>query len=203
MLSFPGSEDQRVLRVNLDHLRMIHRMELGHPAKLAYKLTDKVLNPSVLERDSVKLAAETTCAALRFYAEHRPDCAGFSDTAAFLELVRRWLNVCNVKLPPLAQRLNDRSRMALRAGCEGSERSLAFISNFGDYMRSLLDSGTPIMKDICVAVFYSCRSLVRLMRYLLSMYSDRLDYVLTGKIHSDYIDGNFAYLRKLSGGSLG
>ena len=158
MLSFPGSEDQRVLRVNFDHLGMIHRMELGHPAKLAYKLTDKVLNPSVLERDIVKLAAETTCAALRFYAEHRPDCAGFSDTDAFLELVRRWLNVCNVKSPHLAQRLNDRSRMALRAGCEGSERSLAFISNFGDYMRSLLDSVTPITKDMHGSVLQLQRS---------------------------------------------
>ena len=33
------------------------------------------------------------------------------------------------------------------------------------------------------------------------MYSDKLDYVLTGKIHSDYIEGHFAYLRKLSGGN--
>ncbi|KAF0311117.1 hypothetical protein FJT64_018038 [Amphibalanus amphitrite] len=46
----PGSEDQPDLEVSFDHLKRIHEMEYGNPAKLAYKLTDRVLNPSVLER---------------------------------------------------------------------------------------------------------------------------------------------------------
>ena len=52
-----------------------------------------------------------------------------------------------------------------------------------------------------MAVFYSSRSLVRLTRCLLSIYLDRLGYVLTGKIQSDYIEGHFGYLRNLSGGN--
>ena len=68
---------------------------------------------------------------------------------------------------------------------------------------------TPITKDMRGMSFErhawqcsnSCRGLVRLTRYLLSMYSDRLDHVLTGNIHSDYIEGHFADLRKLSGGN--
>ena len=202
---FPGSEDQRVLEVNFDHLKMIHDEEHGQPAKLAYKLTDKVLNPSVLERVNVKLAAaatdESTCAALRFFSEHRPGCERFSDTATFLELIRRWFNICNVKSPHAAQRLNDKNRVALRSGCDDSKRSLEFITSFGEYVHHLLDTGTSLTKDTCLAVYHTSRGLAALTEYLLSTYPDRLDYILLGKIQSDHIEGHFGHLRKLSGGN--
>ena len=91
---FPGSQDPPPLKVNFDHLIELHNMERGHPGKLAYKLTDKVLRPSALERVNVGLAAaaihETTSKAHRHFTEHKPaECAVFQDTAEFLELVRR------------------------------------------------------------------------------------------------------------------
>ena len=203
---FPDSEDQqRMLEVRFEHLKMIHDSELGQPAKLAFKLTDKVLNPSVLERVNVQLAAaatdESTCAALRFHAEHRPGCEGFSDTATFLELIRRWFNICNVKSPYASHRLNDKNRVALRTGCEDSERSLQFITRFGEYMRHLLEIGSPLTKDTCLAVYHTSKGLVALAQYLLSTCPEKLDYVLLGKIQSDSIEAHFGHLRQLSGGN--
>lgn len=46
--------------VKLDHFKKIVTKEFGHPAKMGYKLTDKVLNPSNIERQSVSLAAAAT-----------------------------------------------------------------------------------------------------------------------------------------------
>ena len=63
--SFPYSENSRTLMVNFGHLTRLQNMELGHPGKL----TDKVVNPSALERVNVSLAAagthESTSVALR------------------------------------------------------------------------------------------------------------------------------------------
>lgn len=96
-------------------------MERGHPFKLPYKLTDKVLKPLTLECVNVGFDVgtthETTCKALRYFAEHRFDCKDFVDTAGFLELKCRWFNTCNVMSQYMARRFNDTNRMALRLGC--------------------------------------------------------------------------------------
>lgn len=202
-------QNPRQLKVSFSHLTKLYNIERGHPGKLAYRLTDKVLQPSALERVNVGIAAaathETTCKALRYFAENRPDCKDFVDTAEFLELVRRWFNTCNVKSPFMAHRCNDKNRVKLSLGCEDSENSLKFLSDFGSFMRSWHESkgsnSVKMTKDTCMAVFYSSRGLVSLTRYLLEKYSDILDYVLLGKIQSDRIEGHFGHLRKLAGGN--
>jgi hypothetical protein len=184
-------------------------MERGLPGKLAYKLTDKVIKPSALERVNVRLAAaathESTCKALRHFAERRPDCKAFVDTAEFLELVRRWFNICNVKSPYMARTLNDKNRVALRLGCEESELSLKFLDDFGKLMRSWHEGegqvSAKMSKDTCMAVYYSSRGLVNLTRYLLEKYSDTLEFLLLGNIQYNKIEAHFGHLRKLAGGN--
>ncbi|KAF0314767.1 Transposable element P transposase [Amphibalanus amphitrite] len=203
--SFPDSENSRKLKVSFGHLTRLRNMELGHPGKLAYKLTDKVINPSALERVNVSLAAaathESTSAALRHFAQHQPGCAEFADTAEFLELVRRWFNACNVKSQFMSHRLRDQNRVALRRECEASDKSLSFLSEFGMYMRSLHVKYSALTKDTCMAAYYTSRGLVNLTKYLLYNYSGTLEYVLLGKIQSDRIESHFGHLRKLSGGN--
>ena len=200
---FPGLEDPRPLKVDFGHLIRLHSMECGDPAKLAYKLTDRVLHPSVLERVNVSLAAaatdQSTSAALRHFAENKSGCAEFADTAAFLELVRRWFDSCNVKSSLMWIRMNDRNRVPLQLDCEDSERTTSFIRDFGAYMLSLADKGIP--KDTCMAVFHTCRGLTGLAEYLLTRHASYVNYVLLGKIQSDGIENHFGHLRKLSGGN--
>ena len=207
--AFAGSDEPRQLGVNFAHLTRLYSMERGNPGKLAYKLTDQVLKPSVLERVNVGLAAaathESTTAALRHFSKHMPGCQGFEDTTEFLELVRRWFNICNVKSQYMAGRMNDRNRVAIRSGCGDSDRSLDFLSEFGRYMRSFQDSSSTtsakISKDTCMGVYHSSRGLVGLAKYLLEKYGDDLNYVLLGKVQSDNIERHFGHLRKISGGN--
>ena len=200
---FPGLEDPRPLKVSFSHLIRVHNMERGDPAKLAYKLTDRVLHPSVLERVNVGLAAaatdQSTSAALRYFAVNKPGCAEFEDTAIFLELVRRWFNSCNVKSPLMWIRLNDRHRVPLRLGCEDSDRTTSFMRDFGAYMRDLCGKG--VSKDTCMAIYHTCRGLTGLSEYLLTRHANAVEYVLLGKVQSDGIENHFGHLRKLSGGN--
>ena len=182
-------------------------MERGNPAKLAHKLTDKVLHPSCLEKVNVKLATaathESTSTALRHFAQHQPNFANFKDTAEFLELVRRWFNICNVKSPHMASRLNDDNRVPLRSNCQKSAKSLQFLVDFGTFMRNWVQSDCPVTaklsKDTGMAVYYTCRGLHGLTNYLLEHYPDVIQYVLLGKVQSDATEGHFGHLRKLAG----
>ena len=176
-------------------------MERGDPAKLAYKLTDRVLHPSVLERVDVGLAAaatdQSTSAALRYFAGNKPGCEEFKDTAVFLELVRKWFDSCNVKSPLMWVRMNDRHRVPLRLGCNDSQQAIS-LCDFGAYMRGLADKGMP--RDTCMAVYHTCRGLTGPAEYLLTRHAEDVDYVL-GKVQSDGIENHFGHLRKLSGGN--
>lgn len=207
---FPGSENPRQLNVNFDHLVRVYNLECGQPGKLAYRLTDKVLNPSALERVKVSLAAaathESTTQALRYFAKNQPGCQQFIDTAEFLELVRRWFDACNVKSKCMADRLNDLNRVPLQSNCDLSEKALNFINEFGTFMLNWLEDQTissskKMSKDTCMAVFYTSRGLTSLAKYLLQYHEDTLNYVLLGKIQSDRIEAHFGHLRKLAGGN--
>ena len=160
---FPGLDDPRPLKVSFSHLIRMHNMERGDPAKLAYKLTDRVLHPSVLERVDVGLAAaatdQSTSAALRYFAGNKPGCEEFKDTAVFLELFRKWFDSCNVKSPLMWLRMNDRHRVPLRLGCKDSQQAIS-LCDFGAYMRGLADKGMP--RDTCMAVYHTCRGLTGL-----------------------------------------
>ena len=200
---FPGLDNPQPLKVDFSHLIRLHNMERGDPAKLAFKLTDRVLHPSVLERVNVSLAAaathQSTSAALQYFAEKKSGCAEFAGTAVFLKLVRRWFDSCNVKSPLMWIRMNDRHRVPLRSGCEDSERTIAFLREFGDYVRDLSANGMP--RDTCMAVYHTCRGLTGLAEYLLTKRVHGVEYVLLGKIQSDGIENHFGHLRKLSGGN--
>ena len=108
----PGGEP---FTVQFSHVEMLYQLELGQPLKIAYKLTDKVLKPSKIERSSVQLAKsffdESTINGLKHYAAHGyPEFLG---TAQYLSVIHKWFNVVNVKNPYAADRYKDDSRKAV------------------------------------------------------------------------------------------
>ena len=64
--------EDKVLKPNMQHIKNICNAELGKSVKIAYRLSDKVLNPATIERSNVSLADslfhESPIAALNFYA---------------------------------------------------------------------------------------------------------------------------------------
>ena len=90
------------LQVHFSHLEQVHKLEYGAPAKMAHRLTDRVLHPSSVERVNVQLAVaathESTIPALKFFGQ-RKELTAFNSTAEFLQIVRTWFNIANVKSP--------------------------------------------------------------------------------------------------------
>ena len=83
------------------NIEELHNLELGAPVKYAHKLSDKVLNPLALEKTNVSLATsifdESTINALSYYSKTGMPC--FDDTAEFLQIIKNWWDVMNVKSP--------------------------------------------------------------------------------------------------------
>ena len=158
------------LDVNISHLEKIHAMEYSSQAKMAYRLTDKVLHPTSIERVNVQLAIaathETTIAALRFYGQQEQYSA-FNQTAEFLHYVRTWFDIVNVKSPWKRVRRNNGM---LQPISNTNQESLAYIEKFGNMMlnwEKQTKKTTQISTDTIRGVAATCRGLAGLAKYLL------------------------------------
>lgn len=166
-----------------------------------------MLNPTTIERVSVRLAAaatdETTYNALFYYASNREECSDFKQTGKYLQLVRKFFNIVNVKNDSVAKQLNNPDMVAIRLNDPQSEKNLDFLGHFGQWMKDWYESDVNIKyklsKDTLMATYYTCRGIVAAARYLLTTYSETLEYLLLGKINSDRIERHFGHLRSLAG----
>ena len=91
--------DGKTLKPDMQHIPNVYNLELGKAPKIAHRLSDKVLNPAIIEKTNVSLADslfhESTIAALRTYAAG--NYLEYKETVNFLALIRRWWNFLNVK----------------------------------------------------------------------------------------------------------
>ena len=82
---------------------------------MAYRLSDKVLNPAAIERTDVSLSNacihESTSHGLKYYSKHRFE--NFSETAEVLQIFRNWFNTVNVNSLFSDQRARDPNRDAI------------------------------------------------------------------------------------------
>ena len=115
--SFPSFEDEcKIFRASVDHVKELYELEFGKPIKMAYKLSDQVLNPSTIEKTNVRLADsffhESTINALQYHSKNGHE--DFAETAELLEIFRKWFNAVNVKSLFGAQRTRDKGRSAIK-----------------------------------------------------------------------------------------
>lgn len=163
-----------------------------------------MLHPTNVERVNVQLAVaathESTVAALKFYSQSESHCA-FQQTAEYLQQVRQWFDIVNVKSTSVNIRKNDISRKPVTSD---NKHGLQILQNFQNVMTTWLErdgKGNKISTDTLKATINTCRGLIGLSNYLLDKHSDKLNYVLLGKIQSDKIESRFGHLRKLAGGN--
>lgn len=204
---FPGSESEKDIHINIDHLVSIHNKELGMKAKMAHRLTDKVLNPTIIERTKVQLEGaathESTTTALLYYADSC-NMSAYKETAAFLQLVRKWFTICNVKNNYHHCQSNDPNKKPIT---NNNQESLVFLEQFADWLRIWQDrrdkkkrtmlKGQFMSTETAKALRHTSLGIVQLARHLLTTYKN-ISYVLLGKVQSDTIEGRFGYLRKLA-----
>ena len=132
-------------------MRSLAKWENYKPVKTAYKLTEKVLSPSSIEKQSVSLIMSDvvhpyTVAGLRLYARAN-NCEQFCETADVLEAWQHLIPVMNVRGPGQDCRWNDKYRRVLRPGAqpgtfdEQSEANLGFLLQMGDIFKGMTKNG--------------------------------------------------------------
>ena len=186
------------------HIAHLYNMELGKPVKLAYKLSEKVLNPTNIEKTNVLLADscfhESTIAGLRFYANNGyPE---FADTANFLYVIRSWWNILNVKTPTLGSQ--KRNKYMKPVSME-NQNNLGYLNTFASWLQAWQQiSKCKIVKscltdETFLATIQTTKASVEVAQTLLE--KDYFEYVLLGNLQSDPIEKRFGWYRQLAGGN--
>jgi hypothetical protein len=192
------------LTAKLTHLQDLYELELGKPAKIAHKLSEKVLAPISIERTNVQLANslfhESTIAALEFYARDGNDGKReWAETARFLTLIRRWWDTVNVKTPKLG--LKKRSSQ-MQPITHNNQENFLFLIKFADWLQRWKEE---CKKNMCrgltnetfLATSQTTAALAELSQYLL--HKKGFHYVLLGQFQSDPIERRFGWYRQLAG----
>ena len=185
------------LHASFDHLNELYDIELGKSVRMAYKLSDKMLRPTSIEKTDVGLADscfhESTINALRYYSNH--GYSKFFETAEVLQIFRTWSNATNVKSLYAGQRTKDVNRNPVRK----EDRSvLEIFHKFGEWLEAWKSSGeVGLSNQTFQAAIQTTKVLTDLSTYLLDVKG--LDYVLLGHISSDYIEGRFSWYCQSSG----
>ena len=149
-------EPEKARCAKFAHLRTLAKWEKYNPVKAAYKLTEKVLSPSSIEKQSVGLIMSVihpyTVAGLRLYARVKK-CEEFRETADVLEAWQRLVAIMNVRGPGQDRRWNDKYRCVLRPGAfpgtfdQQSEANLRFLLEMGDIFKGMAEAGKQRIGD--------------------------------------------------------
>ncbi len=149
---------------------------------------------------------ETTIAGLEFYGSKQNQDTGSGDsvnttgwlqTAAFMRLIRKHWDICNVKTVLLGKKkLNDDMKPVKKGDCA----NMMFLRNFAEWLQTWRDQGDwkhSLTRETFLAVIQSSLAVPDTVQYLLE--SKGLSYVLTGKLQSDPLERRFSWFRQLSG----
>ncbi len=202
----PGFEDSSAkLSADFKHLEQLYDYELGKPAKMAHKLSEKALHPTALEKTNVKLADsvfhDSTIAALDYYAEEKN--ADWAETAKFLKLIRHWWNTVNVKSPSHGKHKRDSRLLPITSTSLENDTFLVDFSRWLTTWQEKSKEKNSEMKGLTAETFLATiqtsSSLPKIAKYLLD--KKGLSYVLLGQLQSDPIEKRFGWYRQLAGGN--
>jgi len=195
----PFSPQSSSFTANFQHIEELYYLERDKSVKIAHKLRAASLNPTNLQRTSVKHSAsvfcESTAQGLSFYA---PEInAEWRGTAEFLQTIIKYWSILNVRTPFIGKHKRDLYRDPIRSSADWK---LLYLTEFLEFLRKWQFSQQPCLtKQTFTAVAHSTQALIHVVQYLL----DRLgfNYVLLGSIQSDPLEERFGWYRQLAGGN--
>ncbi len=197
-----GNEPEQ--RAKYAHLEQMYNLELGKPLKLAYKLNDKVLHPSNIEKTNVQLADnlfhESTINGLRYYAGKGN--SEWNATADFLEVIRNWWNILNVKHPMLGIKKRNKYMKPVTIN---DKTNLDFLKTFSRWlerwrcMSKERGAKSCLTDETFLATIQTTKTSVEVAEELLQR--DDMNFVLLGFLQSDPIERRFGWYRQLAGGN--
>ena len=198
MFSCPSFDGGEAFDAKFEHVKDLQNLEYAKPVKMASELNDDCLHPQPIEKTKVSLASrifsESTRNAMRYYVNNGyPEWKG---TITFLDIIAKWWNILNVKSPSKGKRKSN-------PDCE--KISLDNYENVSDLFSKIVIwidewklSGKLGLSDETFKTFkHTSIVMPRLVEYLLL--DKGIDYILTGKIHSDFLEKRFGRYRQLNG----
>ena len=196
---FPG-EGEETFFADFSHIEALFQKELGKPVKMAHKLSEKVLHPTSIEKTNVSLADalfhESTISALTYYSEEFPE---WKETAKFLQIIRNWWNISNVKT--LFHGQKKRNPFLAPITSEDCE-NVKYLKKFSAWILSWKESckgkdgkKLGLSSETFLAVKQTTDALSALASYLLK--EGLLSYILTGHLQSDSLEKRFGWYRQL------
>ena len=187
---------------DFNHLKRLHELEFGKSPKIAYKLNDRNLASTPIERCNVGLADSISHeSSIQGLIDLSADYPEFRTTATFLQIIRRWWNVVNVSNSTVGKRKLDPSRNAVSR--ENFENA-TFLRNFADWCENwqkcskASDSSKGLTDETFSTLIHTSRTLPDLAEYLLN--EKKFDYVLFRKAQSDNLEGGYGTRRQMHGG---
>ncbi len=197
-----ASQDQEQFSAQVAHVEELYYKELGKPVKLAYKLSEKVLHPTAIEKTNVQLADsffhDSTISALKFYATAE-DKKDWMDTANFMRLVRNWWNIVNVKTPYHGV---QKKNAFMEPISKENDMNLVYLKDFIHWLElwSLQTKGKTkqgLSSETFLAMKQTTKALIEMAKCLLEEHE--FSYVLLGQIQSDPLEKRFGWYRHLAG----
>ena len=196
-LEFKHGDQKMIARWN--DLRSLYQSESTQLVKMS-KLTDVAVNPKPIERQRVstclKVFSQETASALKLF----PDLTNVDGTVIFLERFIEFWNILNVKDKFAGVRSKDPNRHPITSDEDPRLQILLEIASLAEDMASLQGKRVKqLTRDTAMSLSHTCRGLVELCKQLINNHG--FDYVLFGKLTTDYLEKVFGKLRQGSGGT--
>ena len=158
------------------------------------------MNPQPIEKTEVSLAthvfSESTRNAMQYYIENGDSFAHWEGTLNFLNIIAKWWNTLNVKTPSKSKRKRHADFEKISKG--NLETITIFFTNIVHWIDQWKSSEKPGLTNQTFNTFKQTSTTMPLLaEYLLAEMP--LEYVLIGKIQSDFLEMRFGRYRQLNG----
>ena len=165
---------------------------------MAFELNHETLNPQPIEKTKVSLASricsESTRNAVKFYTENGyPHWEG---TLKFLQIIAKWWNILNVKTA--FKGIHKRNPDCQPITVENLEEVTLFFQKIVDWVDEWRKSKKAGLSTETFKSFHQTSTVIPLLAHHL-LHEHGFEYVLTGKIQSDFLEKRFGRYRQLSG----
>lgn len=120
IIVFPDLDNsENLLNAQYRHLELMYELEKNNLLKFGHTLSSKVLYPTNIQKQNVKLALkifnDNNIIALKHIAQKKPEkFDDVSATCTFIDIVVKWWKIMNVKSAFEEQRFNDEFRKPVR-----------------------------------------------------------------------------------------
>ena len=197
---FDAIHDIDIKTASFDTLRKLYEIESNNLLTYNYTLTFKALHPSSFERQNVKLVLkifnDLVANSLRELGP-KYNLQFYKDTANYIEIIRKWWDVVNVKTPYKGvHKRND----LMKPITSLDDENAVFLNSILNWLDIWEGSGSDtgiLTKETHSAFTQTTHALIEMARYCIEDLNFK--YFLCGKIQTDPLEDRFSKYRYLAG----